>query len=64
MTDKEYERFHVIIDLVPTFKPVLLRFVEDPLLLVDFVTKVSDCMLFKLFTRLINMDICIAQFQY
>lgn len=62
MTDEEYERFHAIIDLVPTFKPVLLRFVEDPTLLAEFVAKVSDCMLFKLSTRLINMDICIAQF--
>ena len=46
--------FHAIIDLVPTFEPVLLRFVEDPPLLAEFVAKVSDCMLFK---RMINKAI-------
>ena len=46
-TDEEYEMFHAIIDLVPTFEPVLLRFVEDPTLLAEFITKVSYYMLLK-----------------
>jgi hypothetical protein len=43
-TDEEYEIFQRVLDLVPTFEDVLLEFVEEPDLLGQFISKVSDYM--------------------
>jgi Asp-tRNA(Asn)/Glu-tRNA(Gln) amidotransferase C subunit len=43
-TDEEREIFQRILDLVPTFEEVLLEFVEEPDLLGQFISKVSEYM--------------------
>jgi hypothetical protein len=53
--------FHAIIDLVPTFEEVLLKFVDDTGLLGEFIAKVSYYMRFELSLKLIHLNTYIAQ---